>query len=120
MQLETLHESVEFLTERLEQLKKGISLSELPLLDLYRKKIDEISVKISLLDGYKRQDPEIIGKMNDALYGALDEDLLLVAQEKLLEANRNKSDKTRHLGRLLTLDEVVLAIEEYFRKNAIR
>ncbi len=81
---------------------------------LFKEKIDELFIKLTLIRAYKKQNLDKILKTNIDLYGKLDPDLIASAQEKIFlwEPNNRKD-----LWHVLSLWEVKECILNYLKEK---
>lgn len=83
-------------------------------MQLFFDKIDELLVKIDLIDAYRNQDEELIKQWNIKLFGDFDPEL--VKQSATILQNSQKS-RWKELGRVLMLQEVEQWLKKWLESN---
>lgn len=113
--IQSLREAAQPIREKIVQLESG----NIGLARLYSEKLDEIGEKISLVEAYREEDYPSIKKYNDALFGMTQDHLLYDAREKVLSMHGSGKKAERLLWKVLSLDEVMDTIGEYFDSHNI-
>lgn len=103
-------------------IKKAYSLKQsgFVIADLYIEKLSEIENKLWLVEAYKNEDFAKIEQYNSLLFWKTDNDLLLLAKEKVLSFSENKHNDVFDLGKILSLDEILIHIHTYFETHNIK
>ncbi|MBP9779222.1 DUF1704 domain-containing protein [Candidatus Gracilibacteria bacterium] len=111
----TIRETLKQLQERAQSEKKrGLLLA-----DLYIEKLYECEIKADLLESYKDENFEKIAYNNTRLFGKTDESLLQLAKEKVFSSQQLREKDESILGKVLSLDEIIIAIHSYFESHKI-
>ncbi|MDD2565787.1 MAG: DUF1704 domain-containing protein [Candidatus Gracilibacteria bacterium] len=88
--------------------------------DLYLEKLSENQSKLGLIEAYKNEDYEKIQLYNSLLFGDINDELLEVSKKKVFEIKRFNDNSDKYLGKILSLDEIVLLINKYFETHNIK
>ena len=111
----SIKETLKQLQERAQnEKKKGLLLA-----DLYIEKLYESEIKIDLLEAYKNEDFEKISYNNTRLFWKTDETYLQIAKEKVLSSQQLYEKDDGVLWKILSLDEIIIAIHAYFETHNI-
>lgn len=91
------------------------------MVELYHEKLDEITDRMGLLDAYQYEDYSKIDYYNTRLFGAFDPVLTEESTKKILALpHRSEKKEASMLGNILTLDDIISAVESYFAEHQIR
>lgn len=103
--------------ERLYTYHNGWTLLKSSFATLLYDKLAELNVKLSLLEAYKKQDLKKIAQYNRKFYGAIDDELLTLAEEKIYN---HVAWHKRQLGKLRNMTDTIKYIRKYLRDRDIR
>ncbi|PID83947.1 hypothetical protein CSB09_03465 [Candidatus Gracilibacteria bacterium] len=103
-----------------EQLQERNIQSE-PLFPLYEEKLREIEERLFFIEAYQMQDYPKMQQANRYLFGAFDEENLALSK-KITFSHKKSGPKERKamLGKILTIDEIMQHIHNYFKKYTIQ
>ncbi len=87
--------------------------------ELYIEKLAEIENKLSLVEAYRDENFEKILYFNTVLFGKTDVSTLQIAKEKVFEMKWHEKNDELILGKVLTLDQIIIRIHAYFETHSI-
>ena len=99
---------------------KNIQTPNIAIIELYSEKVEELGYKLSLIEAYKNEDFKKIHHFNEILFWKTDKNLLKIAKEKVGKMEKIDEKNEEALGKILSLEEIVLYIEKYFEKHNIK